>query len=91
MNEQKIDKRFDESTLTLTNRTNLNITGVEKVNTVSDTNINLKASGSILNVYGSNLQVIKLDVDGGTLRVNGLVDQVRYNQKKENFLKRVFK
>lgn len=91
MNQKPETKKFSESTLTLTNRAHLSISGVEKVNSVSEVNINLNVSGSTLIITGSGLQVLKLDVDGGLLKVSGLIDSIRYNQKKESLLKRVFK
>lgn len=87
----KEQKRFTESILNLANRTKLNLSGVEKVIATSETKVFLVVGGSALKISGQNLQVEKLDVENGLLRLDGIIDEIKYDQKKVPFLKRLFK
>lgn len=88
---QKVAKRFSESQLTLTNQTKLSLTGVEKVFLASETKVSLLVGGNTLKISGQNLQVEKLDVENGILRLEGLVEELKFNSKKTPILKRLFK
>lgn len=88
---KEISKKFSESTLTVSNQKKLNLTGVEKVFSTSENKIFLQISGSSLKVSGQNLQVEKLDVENGILKVDGLIEEIKYDHKKTPFLKRLFK
>ena len=85
------EKKFNESVVNLINQKNLTLTGVESVSTMNPTSIFLTASGQNLCITGNNMEVEKLDVDNGILKVKGLIDGIKYNQKKESVLKRIFK
>ena len=85
------EKKFNESVVNLINQKNLTLTGVESVSTMNPTSIFLTASGQNLCITGNNMEVEKLDVDNGILNVKGLIDGIKYNQKKESVLKRIFK
>ncbi len=87
----KNQRKFSESTLNLVNRTKLTLTGVERVIATSETRVFLTVSASALKISGSNIQVEKLDVENGVLKLEGMIDEIKYNQKKEPFLKRLFK
>jgi len=92
--EKKIENKFlNDSKITLSNRKILIITGVTKVISVKDNELNLEASGSGLIVQGAGLEVTKLDVAAGILEVSGLVDSLRYTSihAKQNLFKRIFK
>lgn len=84
-------KKFGESLVTLVNRNTLTITGVEKMITVTPSQITLVACQSPLNIFGSELTVQKLDVENGNVKIVGTVDAIKYNQAKEPILKRIFK
>lgn len=85
------NKKFTESVLNVINRNVLAITGVEKMFSVSDSQIHLLACGDSLLITGQDLTVVKLDVENGNLKVTGKIGTMKYNDKKENLLKRVFK
>ncbi len=83
---------FQESRLTLINRTNLALTGVEKVLGANETHVNLVASGNRVCIEGSNLHVSKLDVEQGVIVLDGVVNNIKYGEaKKQPLLKRMFK
>lgn len=91
--EQKEQKTtFNESRLTLINRTNLAITGVEKVIGANENCVQLIVSGSTLCIEGNNLHVSKLDVEQGVIVLDGTINGMKYGTgKKAPFLKRMFK
>lgn len=85
------EKKFSESILNLSNQKHLSITGVETVTNMSPTKVELCTCGQSMCIAGSNLEVEKIDVESGILKLNGKVQEIKYNPQKENFLKRIFK
>ena len=92
-NKKEIAKTFDRSDLTLKDRNNLSITGLEKAYELSETKLLLKVAGSNLVVAGQNLNVTKLEVEQGIIEVEGTVYEIKYlsAMPKGNFFKRIFK
>lgn len=82
-----------DNKLTLTNRKNLCITGIEKVVGISDSELLVEVDGVALSVQGSNMEVKKLDVESGILEVDGMINNIKYFDKKQklSFIKRIFK
>ncbi|MCL2621809.1 MAG: hypothetical protein FWD32_02125 [Firmicutes bacterium] len=66
------------SSLTLVNRNTLNISGVSKVKSTTDTQIVAVVGGSVLTVLGSGLTVKALSVETGALEINGNVSSLKY-------------
>ncbi len=93
MSEEVKEKRsFSESKVTLINRANLAITGVEKVVSANNNVVNLVVSGSQMCVDGENLYVAKLDIDQGIIVLEGTINGIKYGQsKKQPVFKRMFK
>lgn len=85
------DKKFTESILNLANQKTLTITGIEKVFAMNPNQIELLVCGQKLLVTGQNLEVERLDVENGMIKVKGQVDSLKYNHKKEKLFKRIFK
>lgn len=85
------EKKFNDNIVNLSNQKILTITGVESVTTMNSNQIFLTASNQNILVTGDNMEVEKLDVENGILKVKGLIDGIKYNSKKENILKRIFK
>lgn len=79
------------SIVTITDRTSIVLTGVEKVDTATETNISAMVAGSNLVISGSKLFVQKLDIENHLLEVVGNIDGLKYVGKKIPLLKRVFK
>lgn len=90
---EKQTKTFTSSLLTLDNRKTLNLTGVEKVYGANETKVNLRVAGSQLCISGNSLSIDKLDVDSGSLTINGIVDEIKYSKARgnESLFKRIFK
>ncbi|MCI5797057.1 MAG: sporulation protein YabP [Firmicutes bacterium] len=82
-----------DNKLTLVNRKILNLTGIEKVVGISDSELLVEVDGVALSVQGSNMEVKKLDVESGILEIEGLINNIKYFDKKQklNFIKRIFK
>lgn len=85
------NKKFTESIVTIQNRNQLSLSGVEKVISMSENQICLVACSSSLCINGSGLTVQKLDVDNGILKITGTINSMKYDEKRENFFKRIFK
>lgn len=87
------DKSFAESIVTMQNRRTINITGVEKVYETTTKGVQLKVSGSNMNIVGDGLNISKLDVETGVIQIEGMINEIKYSSVngKENFLKRMFK
>lgn len=82
-----------DNKLTLINRKNLSLTGIEKVVGISDSELLVEVDGVVLSVQGENMEVKKLDVDSGILEIEGLINTIKYFEKKQklSFIKRIFK
>lgn len=90
MEEKKV---FLENKITLINRKQFSITGVQKVVSVKENEIVLKVANSGFVLSGTSLQVTKLEVASGIMEVSGLIDSMRYTtaSNKQNFFKRILK
>jgi len=88
-----VEKSFTESQLTMQNRTNLSITGVERVYETNENKIQLKVAGDNLLICGQDLNIARLDVDSGVVTIDGTVGEIKYisNDNKGNFFKKLFK
>ena len=82
-----------KSNLNLTNRQQLEITGIKKVRSTEPSLIVAAIDNGHIIISGNNLSVEHLDVKQGTLSVNGLVNSIKYsNQVSKSFsLKNMFK
>jgi len=90
--EVKEKRTFSESKVTLINRSNLAITGVEKVVSAANNVANLIVSGSPMCIEGTNLYVAKLDIDQGIIVLEGIISAIKYGpQKKGSLFKRMLK
>ena len=82
-----------ENKIYLINRKILNISGITKVIEISEENISVQVDNSVLNIAGEDMEVKKLDVESGNLEVEGLINSMKYIDKKEkiSLIKRIFK
>ena len=82
-----------EHILRLVNRNDLSITGVEKVISFSPTEVNLLALDCEMKILGRELQTVKLDEENGDLVISGVIESIKWSDKKEkqSLLKRIFK
>ncbi len=82
-----------ENILRLVNRNDLSITGVEKVISFSPNEVNLLALDCEMKILGRELQTVKLDEENGDLVISGVIESIKWSDKKEkqSLLKRIFK
>ncbi len=87
------DKRY---CVVINNRENVEINGVIKLESFNQSEFLLQTELGYLNVKGNGLSLGLMDMDKGTLTIQGKVDSVTYVNKvkeapKENFFKKLFK
>ena len=84
-------------TLNMTDRNNINITGVEKVENFDKEDFLLETVMGYLSIKGDGLEMIKLDTIEGKVIIKGKVDSITYlenmkkKEKQESVLNRLFK
>ena len=90
MNEKKFVK---ENIIRLVNRNDLSVSGVTKVISFSPTQIILVALDCQMEILGLNMQTTKLGEENGELVVCGLINSIKWTQKREKLglFKRIFK
>ena len=80
------------STLTLTNRKNLSLTGVSEIISSNDQNIFLKIGSTKMIITGKDINITKLDVANGLLEAEGIFDCMKYDKGgNASLFKRIFK
>lgn len=80
--------------LKMDERKRLSITGVENVESFSETLVLLDTSMGRLSVKGENLHINKLDVSDGNFSLDGKINSLEYHKKpgkKGGFLENLFK
>ncbi len=78
--------------LTLQDRKNLTITGVDKMISVKPDLLQLSTNMGNLQIVGVNMEMTKLDLDQKIVEVAGIVNQIRFlDDKKQPLFKRIFK
>ena len=74
----------------LSNRKSLKLEGIVEIVNSCETLINIKLKDTNLVINGSNMHIIKLDVENGILEIDGLIECIKYG-KSANIFKRIFK
>ncbi len=80
--------------ITLDGRSSLMVTGVEEVESFDENTIVMVTTKGTLVVRGEQLHIEKLSLDGGDLRVEGMVDSLTYEddgRDKGGFLARLLR
>ena len=78
----------------LEEREQLSVSGVEEVESFDENAIVMRTSLGTLVVRGEELHIEKLSLDGGDLRVEGMVDSLTYEDDggpRAGFLARLFR
>lgn len=71
----------NQSSVLLTNRGLLSITGVEDIISFDETGIIMRTVLGIMTVDGAELHIVKLNVDNGDVIVEGRIDAVFYTDQ----------
>ncbi|MDI6812117.1 MAG: sporulation protein YabP [Desulfitobacteriaceae bacterium] len=69
--------------LVLQDRGNITITGVVKIQTVDPKEIVLDTEQGMLNIKGEKLEIKQLDLQNGSLEINGHVDALVYLRQSQ--------
>lgn len=84
----------EKGSIVLTNKEEIKITGVNKINSLDQKHFDLDTSLGNLKVFGVNLEMNQLDSVNKTILIKGDVEGISYkseNKVKENFIKKLFK
>ena len=83
--------------INITERKNINITGVKKIDSFDNEEFLLETTMGYLAIKGEGLEIIKLDTYQGNVSIKGRVDSITYTDmgvkksKEETFLGKLFK
>lgn len=77
--------------ITLTNQTGLNISGVIEVLSAQESHVLIKTSFGPLSIIGTELKIKNLLNETHELLMDGQVYEMKYTKAKKGFLKRLFK
>ena len=98
MNELRINDggpRMRSHCIHMDGREVLSITGVTDVGSFNENEVLLSTEAGGMTIAGMGLHITKLDLDGGSVMIEGLVDAVEYEeaapQKKGSLLSRMFR
>lgn len=80
-----------DTTITLTNQTNLFLTGVEKVFNVSPSEVLVMLGEEKLCILGQGMEVQRVDLENKIIIVEGKVYSMKFTRPKQPVLKRIFK
>lgn len=78
--------------LTLTNRSNLSVTGINDVDAFNEQEIVAKCDTGDLIIKGELLHIEELSIESGLMTVSGKISSLSYNEKftQTSVLKRLF-
>ena len=83
--------------INITERKNIVISGVKKIDNFDDQEFLIETSMGYLNIKGSSLEIIKLDTYQGNVSIKGKVDSISYKDtdkkgnKEDSFFTKLFK
>lgn len=82
-----------EQLIVLSNRKNLSISGTNKVLSLKPDLIQLDTVFGGLQIFGSNLELIKLDNTNTRAEINGEINSIKFveDKNKEPFFRKIFK
>lgn len=91
-NNKEILKKHDNTKLVLTNRSTLNLNGVNKVYSATESCVSLMLGKDDILIDGANLHINKLDIDTGVVDIDGTINAIKFgkNKNSKNFIKRIF-
>lgn len=92
MSEERI--RFKNQNILIEDRSRINITGVEQVDSYNDNTIVLSTIKGGISIKGEGLNISKLNIDDGSLNISGSINSLTYISKEgapKNFMGRIFK
>ena len=84
----------EKSNISLTNKEEIKITGVNKINSLDSKHFNLDTTLGKLIVTGETLEMMELDSLNKIILIKGDIESISYkseNKNKDSFLRKLFK
>ncbi|MDD4725438.1 MAG: sporulation protein YabP [Tissierellia bacterium] len=92
MTENKINSKSQN--ILIEDRNKATISGVEQVDSFNDNSIVLSTIKGGLSIKGEGLNVGKLNIDEGNIKISGMINSINYISKEgapKNFMGKIFK
>lgn len=92
MSENRVNAKAQN--ILIEDRNNITISGVEQVDSFNENTIILSTIKGGLSIKGENLNVSKLNLDEGNVRITGTVNSLTYISKEgapKNLMGKIFK
>ena len=83
-----------EHNISLKNRNELIISGVEHIYSFNDKKVEIRTSAGEMSIEGENLDMSKLNLDENIISIEGTINSIVYSKERkpqESFIKRLFK
>lgn len=83
-----------EHNITLKDRSNLIISGIEHIYSFSDKKVEVRTSAGEMVIEGEGLDMSKLSLDENIISIEGTINSIVYSKERkpqESFFKKVFK
>ena len=88
MNKETDNIEFLNHNINITERQNVQVSGVTKIDSFDNEEFLLETTAGPLGIKGKDLEIIKLDTYEGTIMIKGVIDAFSYfdtsKSKKEN-------
>ena len=85
---------LEKSNIVLTNKEELKVSGVNKINSLDTFHFDLDTTLGNLKISGNNLEMIQLDSVNKTILIKGEIETITYktmSKNKENIIKKLLK
>lgn len=92
MSEDRL--KFKNQNIIIEDRNKMSISGVEQVDSYNENTIVLSTIKGGISIKGEGLNISKLNIDDGSVRISGLVNSLTYISKEgapKNFMAKIFK
>lgn len=92
MNESNL--KIKAQNVVIEDRSNISISGVDQVDSFNDNTIILSTVKGGLSIKGEGLNVSKLNLDEGNVKISGLINSLTYISKEgapKNLMGKIFK
>lgn len=92
----KIDNISSNHSISMTDRKNIVISGVKKIDSFDNKEFLLETIMGYMTIKGSELEIIKLDTYQGNVSIKGMINSLVYTEntkkeKEESLLTKLFK
>lgn len=93
MKELEQARTVMRTSVNIENRERISITGITRIDSFDEGEVNAATESSGVAVYGQGLHISRLDLDNGILTVDGFINGVEYSDKdkREGIFSRIFR